>query len=179
MMFWANLIGYQLMWFALVIGAARGHAWLAIAAGAGFVAGQLLCAPRALVECRLLLLALVLGMAVDGVSAMMDWLRYATPSPALPPHGAPLWILMLWACFATTINRSLAWLRPRPWLAAVIGAVGAPLAYLAAARGWQAVTFVEPPQRAMAWLAASWAVSLGLLCMCAQRWNARVAGSNA
>lgn len=170
MMIWANIIGYQLAWFALVIGAARGHAWLAMGVGALFVASQLFTATNLPAECRLLVLAIVLGVVVDGVASMAGWLRYASPAPALPPNGAPLWILMLWACFATTLNRSLAWLRSRPWLAVLVGAAGAPLAYLAAARGWDAVQFARPPL-AITWLALSWAGALALLATFSQRWN--------
>jgi hypothetical protein len=120
---------------------------------------------------RLLALALALGVLIDGVSALTGWLRYASPAPALPPHGAPLWILMLWACFSTTINRSLSWLQRNSWLAMGVGAVGAPLAYLAAARGWNTVTFALPSERALAWLALSWGIALGLLTRCARRWT--------
>ena len=41
MRFWANLIGYQLVWFSAVIGAGRGLAWPGVAAAGVFVAAQL------------------------------------------------------------------------------------------------------------------------------------------
>lgn len=170
MTFWTNLVGYQLVWFALVMSAARGHTGWAMLVGAIFVVSQLLTAVHAAADCRLLLLAVALGVVVDGVLSGTGWLRYASPAPALPAHGAPLWILMLWACFATTLNRSLSWLRSRPWMAALVGAVGAPFAYLGAARGWDAVQFVHPPL-ALAWLAIGWAVALSLLSECADRWR--------
>ncbi len=173
MMLWANLIGYQVVWFLLVRGAAHGQPWLPMLAGAAFVVWQVVSASNAAVECRLLILAVLLGVAVDGTLAFTGWLSYASPSPALPFHGAPLWILMLWACFATTINRSLKALHTRPLLAAVVGAVGAPMAYLAAARGWDAVRFAPSPYLALAWLAAGWACALTLLSHCALRWNNR------
>ena len=39
-------------------------------------------------------------------------------------------MIALWTCFAATLRHSLAWLRARWLLAAVLGAVGGPLAYL-------------------------------------------------
>ena len=107
---------------------------------------------------RLLITALLIGAVVDGMAAATGWLRYASPSPACPPGGAPVWILMLWACFATTINRSLSVLRERRWLGALLGGLGAPMAYLAAARGWGAVQLSLWP--GAAWIAASWALAL-------------------
>lgn len=175
MMFWANLIGYQLVWLLLVWAAAHDHAWPAMAVAVVFVAWQVGCAPAVHVELRLLGQALLLGIVVDGVLSYTGWLRYASPSPALPPHGAPLWILLLWACFSTTINHSLGMLRTRPLLAVILGGVGAPLAYLAAARGWGAVQFAQPSYLGIGWLALSWAGALWLLSSSASRWNTRFA----
>lgn len=169
MTFWSNLLGYQLVWFLLVTGASSGNPWPALLAGTLFVAWQLGRSPRPHAELRLLAAAVALGMLVDGIAAITGWLHYASPSPALPPHGAPVWILMLWACFSTTINRSLAVVRGRPWLAALFGATGAPLAYLAAARGWHAVSMSPVP--GLLWIGVCWALALPLLAMLAQRWS--------
>jgi hypothetical protein len=43
-------------------------------------------------------------------------------------------MLCLWIAFATTLGHSLRWLMNRPVAAAAAGAVGGPLAYLAAGR---------------------------------------------
>lgn len=171
MMFWCNLVGYQLVWFLLVSGAAHASLWPAMAGGVAFVSWQVLAAPHPAVELRLLIIALLLGVAIDGVLAYTGWLRYASPSPSVPLDGAPVWILMLWACFATTINRSLAMLRSRPWLAALLGAIGAPMAYVAASRGWGAVQFQAESWRALAWIAAGWAIALPVLAILAERWR--------
>ncbi|UPG92209.1 DUF2878 domain-containing protein [Luteibacter aegosomaticola] len=160
---WINLILYQALWFALVICASRGVPGGAIAAAVVFVAWQVATGPKPAEETRRVLAALVLGTVVDGVPALLGWWHYASPSPALPAGGAPLWILALWACFATTIDRSLRVVRGRPWLAAALGAVGGPMAYLAAAHGWQAVVFTCSPAVYLAWLGVGWALALVVL----------------
>jgi hypothetical protein len=43
-------------------------------------------------------------------------------------------MLCLWIVFATTLGHSLRWLMNRPVAAAVAGAIGGPLAYLAGGR---------------------------------------------
>ncbi|URL60189.1 DUF2878 domain-containing protein [Luteibacter flocculans] len=159
--FWANLLGYQGVWFLLVSGAARSSLVVPIAAAVAFVVVQLIMTAEPRSEGRLVVAALLLGSITDGVAAALDWLRYASPAPALPPQGAPLWILMLWASFATTINRSLTVVRGRPWLAAVLGGLGAPLAYSAAASGWHAVEWTSP--WAWVWIGACWAFALPIL----------------
>jgi hypothetical protein len=76
---------------------------------------------------------------------------------ALPPP----WMIALWANFATTLNLSLAGLQTRPWLAALLGLVGGPLAYWGGA-GLGAMTFVAPLPALIA-LGLGWALLTPLL----------------
>ena len=68
-----------------------------------------------------------------------------------------------------TLNHALAYLRGRLLLSLVFGGVGAPLAYLGAARGWQAVTFTSPPWHAVVWIGLGWAVAMPVLANLAAR----------
>ncbi|MEM8768422.1 MAG: DUF2878 family protein, partial [Pseudomonadota bacterium] len=54
-----------------------------------------------------------------------------------------------------TVNHSMAWLQPRPWLAGVLAAVFAPVTYLAGER-LGAVTVVEPLRLGM--ISAGWGI---------------------
>ena len=56
---------------------------------------------------------------------------------------APSWILALWLGFALTVNHSLGWLQEKPWLAALLAALFAPVSYLAGER-LGAVTVANP-----------------------------------
>jgi hypothetical protein len=70
----------------------------------------------------------VLGFLVDTTLALAGQVRFAEHWPA---SVAPYWMLSLWIAFATTLNHSLGWLTRRPVAAALAGAAGGPLAYLA------------------------------------------------
>lgn len=176
---WINIIGYQAVWFVTVIGAAHNRIWPALLAGVAFVASQLVLSPRPSVELRLLGMALIFGIVIDGVAARMDWARYAASAPAIPSQGAPVWILVLWLSFAMTINQSLVYLRDRWWLALAFGAVGAPLAYLGAQRGWHAVDFQLPAWRGLVWLSVCWAIALPSLGVFARRLSSLAAAGQA
>ena len=164
-----NFVAYQAVWFAVVASAAHGRAELGMGAAVIFAAAQLALSRRRVADLRLMAAAIALGVVIDGALGVCGWLRYASPEPALPPGGAPLWILCLWAAFALTLTRSLAWLMPRPWLAALLGALGGPLAYAGAARGFAAVELAPPAARGFAGLALGWGAALALLAYLARR----------
>jgi hypothetical protein len=166
----ANFIGYQLVWFAVVGTAAGSRPWLGFAAAAVFVAVQISISDRRAQDLRLLLVAFALGLGVDGTLSELGWIRYDAPAPALPSGGAPLWILALWVSFSLTLTRSLAWLSGHPVWTAVFGAIGGPLAYWGAARGFHTVRFVPPSYRVIAGLAAGWSTAMSVLFHMVRRW---------
>lgn len=155
-----EFVAYQLVWFAAVIGAGAHLWWAGPAAAAPLALWQVATAARPARTLALGISGVSCGLLVDGGLAAFDVLRHAAQPPAWP---APPWILALWAVFAMTLHRSLDMLCGRPFLAASLGLVGGPVAYLAAARGWAAVEFVPPLPVAIAWLAMAWAGALALL----------------
>lgn len=175
---WATVIGYQLVWFAAVIGAGRGLAWPGLLAAATFIAAQLAIDRRRRRAVLLVLLGVSLGCLVDGGIAALGGLRYAAATWAVPAGGAPLWILGLWACFALAMQRSMSFICERPSLAIALGVIGGPLSYLAAERGWHAVQFVEPRWQPIAWLAIGWALAMAVLAWAVRRLFPGLAASN-
>lgn len=161
MKIWVNAIGYQVVWFCAVAGAGRGLAWAGPVAAAIFIPWQYAVSDRRAADLRLAALALACGCIVDGVAAATGWARYAAPWPT--SAFAPAWILAVWASFAMTLTQSLRFLHGRRALATLLGAVGGPLAYLGAARGWGAISFAAPRWHAIAWLALAWALAMPLL----------------
>ena len=158
--FWANLVGYQMTWFAVAWSAGAGRAWIGICACVAFIACQWLASHTRKADARALLAALACGLVIDGVMAGSGLVQYRSAAPGFP---APAWILALWAAFAMTINHSMAWFaRHRGW-SALFAAVGGPLAYLGAARGFDALAFQPPAWPAIAILSLAWACALPLL----------------
>lgn len=166
MNFWLTLFGYQAVWFVAVIAAGQGHTVPGMLAAALFVAWRVGVSSHRALELRLIAISMTLGLALDGLTASAGWLRYAGgwPSP-----WAPAWLTSLWAAFAVTIVPLFGYFRSRPLTAACLGGVGGPLAYLGAARGWQAVEFVTPQWRGILALAVAWALILPLLCLTARQ----------
>ena len=160
-----NVIAFQFGWFACVLGAAHDQPWLGSAVVAVLVAVHLATAVRPALEARLVAAALVIGVVWETLLLACGWIEY--PTGFIWAGVAPLWIVMLWALFAITLNSSLGWLKGRLLVATVFGAVGGPLAYWGGVR-LGALVFVEPLFAVIA-LAVGWAVLTPLLVVLAQR----------
>ena len=157
-----NFLAYQLAWLAVLMSAAQGYAW-AGAALALLVTAVHLRLRRDLLEFKLVGLAALIGLLVDGTLAITGQIRFAS---AWPPELAPYWMLSLWIAFATTLNHSLRWLMLRPVAAALAGGVGGPLAYLAGQKlGALSITTpaVTLPLIALLWMPAMIALAMIVL----------------
>lgn len=164
---WAGLVGYQLVWVTAVIGAAQGRAWPGILAALLYAAAQLALARRYKTDLSLMAAAIVLGLLLDSGLIHAGFGSYAAPWPSAAL--APAWILALWVSFSMTFTQSLAYLQTHLGLAAVLGALGGPLAYLGAQRGWQAITLADPSWHALLYLSVGWGLATPGLAWIARR----------
>lgn len=122
-----NLLAYQAGWAAAVLGAAHGRPWLGAGAALLLVVMHLALTRPVLPELRLVVAVTVLGCAVDTAQAALGVFRFG--EPGWPAWLCPPWLAAVWALFATTLRVGLRWLRSRPVHAALLGAIGGPLAY--------------------------------------------------
>jgi hypothetical protein len=160
-----NAVLFQAGWFACVLGAAREAPWIGLAAVAAVAAWHLLNARERARELALLLLAMAVGASFETLLVQAGWLRFDTG--VWIAGMAPAWMVALWANFATTLNVSLRPLRDRLGLAALLGAAGAPLAYLAGGRlGALELTELAP---ALAAVGAGWLLLTPALFVAARR----------
>lgn len=162
-----NFVLFQAAWFACVLGAAHGMAWLGVFATVLIVAWHLKQANQAKPEAVLLFITLIIG-------AVFDQMMLSTQLVSYQAHGwsdalTPTWILALWAGFVTALNVSLRWMQGK-WLVAVLfGAIGGPLAYMGAER-LGAVTLNANPQSYLA-LSVGWAIITPVLLLLARKFD--------
>ena len=135
--FW-NFVLFQAGWFACVLGAAHHQVLWPVIGTLAYVAFHVWRSPSPKNELSLLLKALAFGLVADTLIMYLGYLDFGNAWPS--PYLSPLWMWTLWVLVATTINSSLSWLRGRPILAAVLGAISGPLSYEAGIRlgagGW-------------------------------------------
>jgi hypothetical protein len=154
-----NAALFQVAWFAAVLGAAHERAWLGPLVLLPVLAINLAMAADRRSELQLWAVAGVLGLLFD--TALVAAGVFAPRRQLLPHPLSPPWMIGLWLNFAATLNQSLGWLRGRPLLAAMFGAVGGPLAYYGGAR--LGATEAIPGMEGMMMLAVGWGVMTPLL----------------
>ncbi|GMV29740.1 MAG: hypothetical protein AMXMBFR59_18650 [Rhodanobacteraceae bacterium] len=153
-----NLVGYQLVWFAAVLGAARGHAEWGLLAGLMFIVAHLMTSAVRRADAALAVSAVALGFVLDGCLSWLGLVEYRAATSPWPP----LWLLAIWASFGLTLNHSFALSQRHLGLTAAVGAIGGPLAYLAAER-LGAVQLALPAWHGVLALALAWGLVLPLL----------------
>ncbi len=162
-----NALGFQIVWCAAVGGAARGWWWAGPLALAVFALWQLSISRWPAADMRLMLLAAVLGFALDSLWVQLGWIEFRSAQPW--SAFAPVWIVAMWMGFALTLNHSLNALKSHRMIAVLFGLLGGPLAYWIAASVWHAAQ-IQATWLPYLGLAVSWALVTPLLLRVAQHW---------
>lgn len=156
---WLNLAAFNGLWLVVVLSAYTGRDALGVLAVAAWLPFHFANSRCAMADARLLLAALLLGPLIDTALVQWQWVDYHGRAV---PGWPPLWIYALWANFALTLNHSLRWLQGRYGLAALLGALFAPVAYYNGAQ-LGAASIAAPAWRALLLVGLAWALWLPLL----------------
>ncbi|MCB1607225.1 MAG: DUF2878 domain-containing protein [Xanthomonadales bacterium] len=151
----ANLLLFQLTWVAAVGGAGYGMWWPGLVMLGVFMLWHRLAEADWRSDLTIAGVLSVIGFAADSALLQAGVLQYATAVPSV--HVAPIWIVVLWAGFALTLNHSMKFLHGKPIWAALFGLLGGPLAYWVAANVWHAASFGDARTSLIA-LGLVWAV---------------------
>ena len=145
-----NVVAFNLTWLGCVVG--REQYWWAFApVMAGYLA--------LLVRCRIFrvsrfLMLFGLGVGIDSLLTVFGVFQFG---PTI--FFIPLWLVLLWAAFTTTLFLSLEIVGRSKWIAAICGALAFPFNYALGER-LGAVSFATADNLTLAALSAIWAVVL-------------------
>jgi hypothetical protein len=121
----ANAALFQAGWFACVMGG--DSYWLVVPIGALIV--HLLWISSWTDEGKQVLWITALGTVLDSVLLMLGVFDFDAGGPLIP-----LWLILLWALLATTLNHCLSWTAKPWWRASLLGAIGGPMSYYAGSK---------------------------------------------
>lgn len=155
-----NILGFQIGWFACVLGGANQMPWLGVLISCLVILVHLLRTSERVFECKFFGVAVIIGIIFDGIPQSLGWIAFS-PVTFWPEALPPPWMIMLWALFASTINISLSWLQNRKTLAMLIGAIAGPLSYWSGAR----LGALQPinPSAAIIYLSIGWGAIVPVL----------------
>lgn len=161
-----NAVLFKALWLAAVIGAGvHGLGALAWVAGAALIASKLTLDSRSS-DLRLAACLVPCGWLLDTL-----WVQTKVLDFGVEPF-APLWIAFLWLGVALAVHHSLAFLRDRPLVGALIVAVFAPFSYLGGAE-LGAVAVPDPVR--LVYISVAWGILFFAVFTVAQRQAVRFA----
>ena len=110
----------------------------------------------------------LLGLVVDGTLFQIGIFSTNTEvlSSIKPP---PVWLLCLWISVGTLFAHSLAFLRSRYILSALLGAIGPTMSYFAGAK-LAGITLAEPMVFSLLMVAVIWSMVLPLGVWLCEKW---------
>lgn len=140
-----NVLFYQVIWFSCVL---LGNSGALVAlvvlplhlAASGMVAADL----------KMIGFLFAVGLLVDGTLQQIGFFTFKQPG-----FPIPIWLMAIWLGLAITPHHSLAWLKNRPLLSGLFGALGGPVAYWAGVR-LGAASFSWPELQSLGLLALIW-----------------------
>ena len=160
-----NLSLFKIAWLVTVFAAAASVPIAGALAIAAAVAVHLARADSPRAEALLLVSAAIIGLAWESAMVAAGILAY--DSGLLLPGFAPYWIVAMWVLFATTLNVGMRWLQKSTLVAAIAGAIGGPMSFLAGQKAG-AVSFADTTLSLLV-VGAGWAVLLPALVGLARR----------
>ena len=156
-----RLFGFQLVWLACAVGAARGHSWPGILAAVLLLGFHFAVAIHRHRAVRHVLAAGAFGLVAENLLVSAGLIQYMAQGPIA--GMAPAWIITLWLAFAVTVDPVRALLGPHPLVkAALLGSMVGPLSYLAGER-LGALAFPKPAWPSLAAIAVIWGFALPAL----------------
>jgi hypothetical protein len=170
----ANFVLFEAAWFACILGVAHGRPLWGTAAVAAVIAWHLAISARPAIELALVASLCAIGLVAESLVVAQGHVAYPAGQPVA--WLAPYWMVALWGEFAIALNVTLRWLKRRPLLAAVLGAVFGPLSFIGGVRLGGARFVDEGP--ALVTLAVMWAVLMPLVMALSDRLDGVAAPKN-
>ena len=153
-----NTAAVTLGWWGCLLGAESGLPWI----GPGAVLVHLVWHTRQSTDQRhtttFLATVALFGFLFDTLLSALGIVSYASPAPI--PWISPLWMVVLWPNFATSLSAGLDFLQGKVILPSLIGLFGGPLAYWGGER-LGALSFGDT--NTLVWVAAEWAIAMPIM----------------
>lgn len=123
---WHNFLWFQSIWFIAILGG-QPFEWALVT----LIASHLYACKEWLIELKLMLICVTIGVSVDGIHT---WLGLFVFDNGSQLTLVPIWLVAIWFGFIGTLRHSLRFMTSKPLLITVASGISAPMSYLAAMR---------------------------------------------
>jgi Protein of unknown function (DUF2878) len=141
-----NVAINQIIWFLCVLGGNGG-----VPFALPLLVANVLLSRQRHADLQMMVVLLAVGVCIDGTLQAAGFFSFRHEGVPIP-----LWLAVIWLALAALPHHSLNWMKERPLLSVLFGALGGPLAYWAGVR-LGAATFHLPLLTSLSLLAAIWA----------------------
>ena len=162
-----NFAVFEAAWFACIYGVAHGQPAWGTAAVVAAIAWHVAISARPATELALIVILCAIGLVAESLVVEQGNVAYPAGQPVA--WLAPYWMVALWGEFGIALNVTLRWLKRKPWLAALLGALFGPLSFLGGVRLGGA-RFVDEPA-ALVTLVVMWAALMPLVMWLSDRFD--------
>ena len=145
-----NVVVFNLTWLGCVVGREQ-YWWVFSPVVAGYLA---LLVRRRIFRVSKFLMLFGLGVGIDSLLTVLGVFQFGPTISFIP-----LWLVLLWAAFTTTLFLSLEIVGRNKWIAAICGALAFPFNYAVGER-LGAVSFGMTDNLTLAALSMIWAIVL-------------------
>jgi hypothetical protein len=126
--FWNGVLFY-VIWYLCVLGASFHFERSAVSISILLIGLHFYISKIKLLDLFFLVSFVCLGFCVDLIFLHFHIHFYPENAFSWRLFGVPLWILMLYAGFSTTINHCLSFIKTYPWLSGLFGGIGSAICY--------------------------------------------------
>ena len=129
-----NGIFFYIAWYACIYGAALDWELLGVCTTLVILGLHFLISKKRKNDLMILGMYLVVGIVGDWALLATQVIHYPFITYDLTMLGVPLWIIMIYASFAITMNHSMVFLHRYPLISSILGGIGGSISYYLAAR---------------------------------------------
>ena len=131
---WLNAIFFYIAWYACIYGATLDWEVLGVVTTAVIIGIHFMISKKRKSDSIILALFLLVGLFGDWILLLSSVISYPFVNFDVTTLGVPLWILMIYASFAITINHSMFIILRYPKTGSFIGGIGGAISYYLAAK---------------------------------------------
>ncbi len=130
-----NAVSFYIIWYACVLGATFHYEKLAILVSSILVAIHFIFSKTKTFDLAYLVIFIIIGFVADELFLYFKVIHYPQHSLVWNILGVPVWILMLYIGFSTTMNHSLKFTSEHRLSSIPIAGIGGGISYLIASYG--------------------------------------------